>query len=545
MFQKRWYQQEAEQSIFDYFESGKTGNPIVAMPTGTGKGVVIASLLNRIFGNWPNQNVIKMTHVKELISQNHTKLKQLWPSAPVGIYSAGLKSRDLIQPILFGGVQSVAKAIKRGEKFGKRDLMLIDECHLLSPDEDTQYQFVINELKEQNPYLKVIGFTATKYRLKQGLLTDGGLFTDTCYDVTGVDAFNRLVAEGYLAPLISKHTDTEIDLSEVGIRGGEYIESELEEASERVTFEACQELYACGYDRHCWMVFAASIKHAESIASILQSMGVAAAAVHSKLSNVENNRRIEAFKTGKLRCLVNKDKLTTGFDFAPIDLIAMLRATCSPGLWVQMLGRETRPYNPDMCKYIPGFDYIKYNGLVLDFAGNTKRLGPINDPVLPRKPGKATGEVPIKICPKCNVYNHAAARHCCNCGFEFPFNMTLYETASTEAIMRNDLPVVEYFKVQKVLYNLHEKEGSKPSIKVSYFCGDSPFQTKQFSEWICLEHEGFAAKRARDWWRDRHWDEPPETTSEALQRVSELRMPSRLRIWMNKKPKAEVLGYEF
>lgn len=540
MFAERWYQSEAEFSIFEYFRQGNTGNPICALPTGTGKSIVIGNFVRKIFELWPNQRVMMLTHVKELIQQNAEKLQKIWPTAPIGIYSAGLKSRDMIMPIVFGGVQSVAKAIQRSAEdintpphmrhFGYRDLILIDECHLLSPNEDTMYQYVIAELKKINPYLKVIGFSATPYRLKQGMLTDEGLFTDVCYDVTGIEAFNRLIAEGYLAPLIPKQTATQIDLSEVGLSAGDYNGKQLQNAVDKdeVTYSAVKEIVEHGYNRQSWLVFASGVDNSEHIAAMLQSFGIAAASSHSKLSSAENDKRIAAFKSGELRALVNNNKLTTGFDHPPIDLIGMLRPTMSPGLWVQMLGRGTRPSEG------------KDNCLVLDFAGNTKRLGPINDPVKPRKPGKgAPGEAPVRICDMCGVYNHASARHCCNCGQEFSFETKLFETASNAELIRSDLPIVEFFPVQRVLYNLHEKEGAPPSIKVSYFCG---FQ--MFNEWICLEHSGFAGKKARDWWLDRHYEAPPKSTVEALQRTTELRMPARLRVWTNKKH-PEVLGYEF
>ena len=549
MFKPRWYQEEAEYAIFEYFAQGKIGNPVCAMPTGTGKSVVIGNFIRHIFGYWPNQRIMMLTHVKELIEQNAEKLMSIWPHAPLGIYSAGLNSRDMIMPIVFGGVQSVAKAIQRSleendgrpahlKHFGFRDLILIDECHLLGPNEDTMYQYVITELKKINPYLKVIGFTATPYRLKQGMITDEGLFSDLCYDITGIEAFNRLIAEGFIAPLIPKRTVTEIDVSGVGLSGGDFNGKQLNAAVDKdeVTYAAVKEMVEQGYDRKSWLVFASGVDNAEHIAAMLQSFGVNAAATHSKLSTSDNDNRIAAFKAGELRALVNNNKLTTGFDHPPIDLIGMLRPTLSPGLWVQMLGRGTRP-SPDTGKT---------NCLVLDFAGNTRRLGPINDPVKPRKPGKgAAGDAPIRICDSCGVYNHASARYCCNCGAEFSFETKIFKTAGNEQLLRSDAPIVEYFNVTRVIYNLHEKKDGNgiaiapPSIKVSYFCG---FQ--MFNEWICLEHPGMASKRARDWWRQRHVEEPPPTTYEALRRVSELRVPTKVRVWTNKKY-PEVLGYEY
>ena len=543
MFQSRWYQNEAELSIFNYFKKGNVGNPVVAMPTGTGKSIVIANFIRKVFEQWPTQRVMMLTHVKELIQQNAEKLISVWPTAPLGIYSAGLNSRDMILPVVFGGVQSVSKAIKKSVEsntphFGYRDLVIIDECHLLGPNEDTMYQYIISELLKINPYLKVVGLTATPYRLKQGMITDeGGIFTDVCYDLTKMQNFNRLIDEGFLAPLIPKRTATEVDVSEVGMARGDFNSKQLQNAVDKdeITYNAVKEICEQGYGRKSWLIFASGVENSEHIAAMFQSFGVSAAACHSKLKSVENDRIIAAFKSGEIKALVNNNKLTTGFDHPPIDLIGMLRPTLSPGLWVQMLGRGTRP-----CEG-------KENCLVLDFAGNTRRLGPINDPVKPKKPGKGGGggDAPIRICDMCGMYNHASVRVCDNCGYEFPRQSKLSVTASEDVLIKSDSPQVEYFEVQKVIYNLHEKKNkegvatSPPSIKVSYFCG-----LLMFNEWVCLEHSGFAAKKARDWWKQRHNEDPPATTHRALEKVSGLSVPAKIRVWVNKKH-PEILSCEW
>jgi DNA repair protein RadD len=549
MFQPRWYQQEAEAAIFNYFKNGGVGDPIVAMPTGTGKSIVIAKFIENVFKQWPTQRVMMLTHVKELIQQNAEKLMSVWPTAPLGIYSAGLNSRDMALPIVFGGVQSVSKAIKKSlekndglpphmKHFGFRDLVIIDECHLLGPNEDTMYQYTIKELRKINPYLKVIGLTATPYRLKQGMITDeGGIFTDICYDLTTMKSFNRLIDEGFLAPLIPKRTKIEVDVSSVGMARGDYNSKQLQAAVDvdEITYNAVKEIVEEGHDRKSWLIFASGVENSEHIASCLQSFGVSAAACHSKLKAAENDARIAAFKRGELQALVNNNKLTTGFDHPGIDLIGMLRPTLSPGLWVQMLGRGTRP-----CEG-------KQNTLVLDFAGNTRRLGPINDPVKPKKAGKGkgAGDAPVRICDKCGMYNHASARVCNNCGYEFPRETKIFATAGEDELIKSDAPQVEYFPVQKVIYNLHEKKNKQgvlmapPSIKVSYFCG-----LRKFDEWVCLEHDKYAGKKARDWWRQRHQEEPPATTHRALEKVSELAVPTRIRVWVNKKY-PEVLSCEW
>lgn len=509
----RWYQDEAEESIFTYF--GKhTGNPVLALPTASGKGVIIAKLLKRIFTHWPNQRVIIATHVKELIQQNYDKLMMIWPEAPAGIYSAGLNSRNFISPILFGGIQSM---VKNPEQFGHRDLLIIDEAHLVGHKDDTNYLKFITALKRINPNLKIIGFSATCWRMGRGLISDGPVFTDICYDLTNYNAFDRLIKEGYLCTLIPKRTGIELNVSDVKITAGEYNLADLAKAVDKdaITYAACKEAVNEGAERVSWLAFASSIKHAEHIAGCLQSFGIDAAVVHSKMPNEQRDKTLERFKNLDLKCVVNYGVLTTGFDHPALDFIIMLRPTASSGLWVQMLGRGMRPCIATK----------KENCLVLDFAGNTKRLGPINDPVIPKKKGQKAGVAPVRICDQCGCYNHARATVCIACGAAFAILPKITKVADTAALIKKPYePKVEEFAVGNVLYNRHVKPGYPPMIKVDYWCG-----LRMFSEYVCFEHGGFAANQARDWWKRRFPSfGVPKTTDEAAMYIAHAPPPKKL-----------------
>jgi len=535
--QDRSYQTEAVGSIYSYF-AAKSGNPVVAMPTGTGKSVVIARFLQSVFHYYPNQKIMVLTHVKELIEQNHAKLMAIWPNAPAGIHSAGLKKRDVLNQIIFGGIASVAK---KWAEFGFVNLILIDEAHLVSPSEETMYRSLIEGLKSINPHLKIIGFTATPWRLGQGRITEDGIFTDISFDITGLTAFNRLIAEGFLAPLIPKKTKMILDVDGVHMRGGEFIQGELQNAvdKEEITSVALREAMECGYDRRHWLIFCSGVDHAIHTADMLTMMGIPCGAVHSKMKDAERDQVIADFKSGKLRAVANNNVLTTGFDMPGIDLIIMLRPTASPVLWVQMLGRGTRPFE---CA-----EYKKENCLVLDFAGNTKRLGPINDPVIPRKKGTKGGEAPVKLCEACGMYNHASVRYCGGsphpspegCGHEFPIMTKLKQEASTAELIKGDAPIVEIFKIDHITYSRHQKVGKPDAIKVSYYCG-----YQHFEDYVCLEHEGFASRKARMWWRERSEYPVPETTNAALGTTNLLKTPTHLRVWINKKY-PEIMKYCF
>lgn len=529
MIQLRYYQQEALNAIYDYFLTHNVGNPLVGLPTGTGKSVLPAAFIQGIMKQWPNQRFLMITHVKELIQQNADELLNLWPDAPLGIYSAGLKQRDTAHPIVFGGVQSM---IKHPQMFGHRDIAFVDEAHLVSAEESSQYQTFFAFMKLINPNLKIIGMSATLYRMGMGMITENGLFTDVVYDKTNMEGFNELLTAGYMCPLIPLRTKVELDVSDVSVVKGEFVSTQLQGAVDKaeITYKALQEICHAGQNRKSWLIFASGIEHAEHIAEQLSAFGVDCAPVHSKRPSEYNDAAIKAFKSGELRSIVNYGKLTTGFNHPEIDLIGMLRPTLSVPLWVQMLGRGTRP--------------AKENCLVLDFARNTPRLGPINDPRIPNKKGNGSGELPIKICEACGCYNHPRVRNCIQCGEEFSFQVKIVSKAGTDELIRaastESIPIIEMFNVIGATYVKHPGKLDKPpSMKVTYFTNGLPYQ-----EWICLEHSGMAGKMARDWWRKRHKDEPPATIDEALKYTSNLKCPRFIRVHVNKKH-PEILSCEF
>lgn len=530
----RDYQIETIYSILYYYLTGNNGNVAAALPTGSGKTPIISGLICYMLYKWCNLRFLVLSHVKNILDQNHKTLLRMWSNAPVGVYSAGLNQRETSLPIIIAGIASVINNISA---FGHRDVIIVDEVHMISPDENTMYQKVIKELQLQNPNLIIVGLSATLYRMQMGLITDGGIIDDIVIDLTTPLCFNRFVYEGYLAPLIPKRTNIEIDTTGIKLFKGDFASKQLDDATEKVIYEALKEAVIGGQDRHCWLVFCSGIKPSEHAAEILQSFGISAVAIHSKLTDAECDARFEAFKTGKIRAIVGNNKFTIGFDFPPIDFCIMLRSTMSPGLWVQMLGRLTRPYdcnNPQ--QYIPGFDYVKQDALVYDFAGNCKRLGPINDVVLPKKKGDKVGEAPIRICEAvlsdgtiCGVYNHASAKTCCSCGNEFPIRTKLVTTAGTdELIKQSSDAVIESYNVTRVIYHKHvsaKNVGAKPCIKVSYYVG-----IQRFTEYVHIEAKGYAHTKARSWWLQRINKEVPSTVDEALIYVSQLRVPKRINV---------------
>ena len=102
----REYQQRAIDQLYYWFEATSSGNPCLVLPTGAGKSHIVAALCKDAVQKWPETRILMLTHQKELIEQNSEKMRQHWPNAPMGIYSASVGRRDIDEPITFAGIQS-------------------------------------------------------------------------------------------------------------------------------------------------------------------------------------------------------------------------------------------------------------------------------------------------------------------------------------------------------------------------------------------------------------------------------------------------------
>ncbi len=522
MLTLRPYQTAAIQGIYDYYAS-KKGDICIIIPTAGGKSLVMAAFIEGVLKAWPEQRILILTHVRELIAQNHAELKRLWPQAPAGIYSAGLKRRDIGARILFAGIQSIHRRV---HDVGHCDLVLIDEAHLIPRSSNTLYRRFIDGLKRQSPLLKVIGFTATPYRLDSGRLHQGkdAVFTDIAFEVS----VRSLIDAGYLAPLISKRMLTEIDVSRVGTRAGEFIAKDLEAAidQEAITQSAVQEILTYGQARQSWLVFCSGVDHAFHVRDALRAQGITCETIVGDTPSTERDALIQAFKAGHLRCLTNANVLTTGFNAPGVDLIAMLRPTQSAGLYVQIVGRG--------CRLAPG----KANCLVLDFAGNVKRHGPI-DAIHPKRPGQGAGEAPVKACPDCHSLVHASVRTCADCGHAFAAPLPKIQAkASTLDVVSNAQP--QWIAVSRVGYARHDKPGKPASLRVDYWSGLSAY-----SEWVCLEHAGFARHKAMDWWAQRAPGLAlPKKVDDALAHTAQLKCPAQIAVRPNGRY-TQIIGARF
>jgi DNA repair protein RadD len=513
MLTLRDYQQAAVDAIPVFFTGNPVGHPALELPTSAGKSLIQAEFIRWVLTQWPGQRILCLAHVRELVEQNHAELMGHWPEAPAGLNCAALGRRDLSDPVLFAMIQSVHR--KPGG-LGWRDLVIIDECHLVPiKTSEGMYRKLLDELLKINPALKVIGLTATPYRLDNGYLNDGdnALFTD----VIPAKAFNASIPEllkrGYLSEVVTPSSElrTSIDVTGVKKTGGDYNQKQLAAAVDvdSITASAVQEIVAFGQDRRSWLLFATSVNHAYNIAAELSEYGIDSEVVTGKTAAAQRTEITERFKAGNLRCLVNVNCLTTGFNAKCVDLLGFLRPTHSVNLYVQMVGRGMR-LSPDTGKT---------DCLVLDFAGLIEKHGPVDQVKVKRKRGKGEGDAPIKDCPKCFFLIHASATVCPYCGHEFPVDTTpdIDPTASSKNILTLDeltarAKLPQRYDVDEMRFSEHLKPGKPPSIKVMYRCG-----MRIFYEWVCIYHTGFAGRQGQAWWRDLVGGPIPDDLGAALE----------------------------
>ena len=401
----RPYQREAVRRVVVHFR-GSDEPAVVVLPTGSGKSLVIAELARLARGR-----VLVLAHVRELVEQNHAKY--LAYGLEADIFSAGLGRKESGRQVVFGSVQSVVRNLERfavpDHPRGPYTLLVIDECHRVSPKEDASYRQVIDHLRVANPRLKVLGLTATPYRLGQGFIyhrhhhgmvrgDEDTFFRDCVFE----QPLRLMVKQGYLAEprridaaLFKDGQELRYDFSALFSTSGPastglFREEELNRvvAGHRATPGIIAEVVEHARERQGVMLFAASVAHAEEILGYLPARE--AALITGETLSAERERLINAFKARELKYLVNVAVLTTGFDAPHVDLIAILRPTESVSLYQQIVGRGLR--------LSPG----KRDCLILDYAGNPWDLyaPEVGSP----KPAGDTEPVQVE-CPACGHAN--------------------------------------------------------------------------------------------------------------------------------------------
>ncbi|WP_434998227.1 DEAD/DEAH box helicase [Vibrio scophthalmi] len=391
MYTLRPYQADSVKAVIHYFRKHTTP-AVIVLPTGAGKSLVIAELARLAKGR-----VLVMAHVKELVEQNHAKYEGY--DLKGAVFSAGLGRKETDQQVVFASVQSVVRNLD--EFKDQFSLLVIDECHRVPEEKTSSYQKVISHLRELNPGMKVLGLTATPYRLGVGWIyqyhTRGQVrseeprfFRDCIFELP----IRYLLDEEFLTP--AKMMDAPVlsyDFSQLKPAStGRYKEAEMDmviDQAKRATPQIVQQIIQFSADKQGIMIFAATVRHAQEIFGLLPQEHTAI--VIGDTPTPERDAIIQRFKQREIKFLVNVSVLTTGFDAPHVDLIAILRPTESVSLYQQIVGRGLR--------LSPG----KTECLVLDYAGNSYDL---YQPEVGNPKPDSDSEIITIPCPACGFNNN-------------------------------------------------------------------------------------------------------------------------------------------
>lgn len=491
----RPYQEESFDAL-DRHVKTNANNPCVVLPTGAGKSYVIALVIQRWKEAYPPLRVCILAHRKELVQQNCEELRGILPFGDIGVYSAGLGRKDEEHSVIYASIDSIYKKWGQFEPF---DLLIIDEAHRLPARGEGKYRDFIKGCISVNKNLRVIGFTATPYRMGCGpICHKDHILNEICYESNIGD----LIRDGYLCKLRSKIGDVQPDLSGVKRNGGgDYIEASLAKVMGEGDIVSKAVKSAVGIllaeKRKAVLFFCVDVEHCRRVSEELRKHGIEAPYVTANTPQHERDRIANGFKDGKIKALCSINVFSEGFNAKRVDSVVLLRPTLSMGLYYQQVGRGLRLHES------------KEDCLVLDYAHCILEHGPIDC--------LQAGEVKLIDCGGCGDVFSRAVRVCPHCQWEIPkAEVERAEAEEREKKMHADRisqaailgSIPEDVDVDYVFCHRHKKAGAPDSIRVEYRCGLSTFR-----EWICLDHGGFPEKKARKWWADRFGAEEAKTVT--------------------------------
>lgn len=546
----RYYQQDCFDAIKSHVLHSNVPT-ICDLATGAGKSIIIAMVAEWL--HKASKRVLVLTHSSDLVRQNHAKYAAT--GAEAGIFSAKLKKKQTKHHVLFAGVQSVVRSL---DKFEPVSMIIVDEAHIVSDELDTSYQKVFAHFFILNPNVRIIGLTATPSRGKYALVHKDHFFKKCLYRI----GTKQLIDEGYLSPITyGAPKAEEYQLAGVKLNSLGFLDQKQVDAAtvgqERLTRNICLDIMANMevQGRNLCMIFASSIMHAKEILSYLPED-------NSELVTGETSDRtgiLERAKSGGLKYLVSVGTLTTGVDLPICDCVALLRATESPTLLMQIIGRGLR-LSPETGKI---------DCLLLDYGQNIERHGEAEDDIfssLESQKAKEESEGQEKMCPACSQLSSLYARRCKNmalndkyemavCNYRFEFKtcpscdtqndltarncwQCKHELIDPNAQLTNDphmgkIDALEPFDVISTLLKPHKKD-DKTLLRAEYTLQSPSGATISASEYFHDQHESpWVMKKFKDFCSD--ISASGQTVEEVLASSDELKGPAKVSVKRNGK----------
>jgi DNA repair protein RadD len=482
---------------------------LLAAPCAAGKTIIFSEITQWLHRYGRRTLILMDRHT--LVEQNVEKLCQWIDRSEIGIACATSGLKQLSPPVVVGSRQTLAGLLSRRSDWFFH-LVIIDESHLMSPVEnDSQYWQIIRILRDKNPNLRILGCTATPYRLLSGkIYGPGKLFSDLDFSISTA----KLIGCGYLNPLRWKIRQSDLLAQLDAVKKSST--GDLNEADQAAVLgqakfvEGVYEAWA----EHCrdkkTAIYALTISHAEAIAAVFEQHGIHAELIHSKLSTPEVKARVRRFSDGQ-GVIINCSILAIGSDIPSISAVILARRTLSTALFFQIVGRGARLY--------PG----KSECLVIDLCGNALIHGIDPDNPVLQVRGEESKTPPIKICPMCEEPCSVSAKRC-KCGFEFPTpepaeNKPVRQGESLGKLV--DFQGFQTLRCDHVQYKLGKTKRGVNIILVFYY-GSGELLAKQF---LCAgwKHGRAERHKAIAHWIERGGGRPvPNGSREFMARIGEL-----------------------
>ncbi len=531
MTKMRHYQRDILDTI--YSDLHAEHNVLMTAATGAGKTAMAVKLVERLYNEKPRSNYLVVMHKKLLVTQfleAFSKFTDINP-ADIGVCCAGLHSRNLSKRITISTIQTIHR---NRDAIKKQTMILVDECHRAEfTNKKTRYAQLLEAIRGKAPQSRLLGITATPYRLGAGYCYGTRCRPDIKNLFPRVNAaatYEMLKKDGYLVPLVGKiasHSNISEDLAGLRINGDYNISQAGDVMSREYHIDTAVEAIRDNCPgRDCIVVFCVTIDHCEKVFSALKNSGESVTIIHSQLTPLEQHGNMESWREGKARIMVSCEILIDGFDHPPLDCLVMLRPTLSAALYIQSIGRVLRPSEG------------KSDALLLDLTDNVSRFGTDLDNVRVTIP-KAAEEIVkkekelIKICPACQA-EVSIYRRDCDCGYEWTAEEIQIATAVpelTDVIFEKEPPLV--VKCNSAEPSIHESRKTKKQLgKLSITYGES---YQAVSVYFCLAdyYSGYAVTMSKKRWQDVSNSTFPTTVDEFM--TCDFILPESLELDLNGK----------
>ncbi|GGW75556.1 DEAD/DEAH box helicase [Alteromonas halophila] len=440
----RPYQKEAVDALLLFYLQQGTSSGLCVLPTASGKTVIFSEFIRQLVEIKPATRVLILAHTQEIVAQNADKLQRICPQADIGVCCSGLGRKE-IKPITSASRDTIYCEISQ---YPQWDLVIVDEAHLISPDELTRYKMILESIRLFSSDVKVIGFTATPFRTVHGKIygeEEAAFFSSLIFR----KRIDELVNSGYICPVHAVKVNSAgiADTSTVRVTKHDFNATDLERVTvgQKLVENIVTDWLSKTSANMPTVFYASSVAQGEIFEQLLAEQGFHYPLITARTPKQDRKQILNDFDAGLLDGIVNVATLTTGWDAPRLACIVVARPTLSAALFMQIVGRGLRLHKG------------KTETLLLDYGQNLSRFGvlervrpvmenrrefwdteqvavcPVCDSIVsvyqldcPFCTELLKSEEDISVCYECSAGNDRNAQFCEVCGEELEENKVLF-----------------------------------------------------------------------------------------------------------------------